>query len=85
MYYNKFSSIEQSINYAECHDNATVFDKFIISNGHEDEYCRQKRCLLTLAMTILARGVPFLFMPDRILEPRMVIRILIMQEMQSIN
>ena len=29
--YNKFSSIEQSINYAECHDNATVFDKFIIS------------------------------------------------------
>ena len=34
-------------------------DKFIISNGHEDEYCRQKRCLLTLAMTILARGVPF--------------------------
>ena len=58
--YNKFSSIEQSINYAECHDNATVFDKFIISNGHEDEYCRQKRCLLTLAMTILAQGVPFI-------------------------
>ena len=58
--YNKFLSIEQSINYTECHDNATVFDKFIISNGHEDEYCRQKRCLLTLAMTILAQGVPFI-------------------------
>ena len=25
VYCNKFSSIEQSINYAECHDNATVF------------------------------------------------------------
>lgn len=58
--YNKFLSIEQSINYTECHDNATVFDKFIISNGHEDEYCRQKRCLLTLAMTIFAQGVPFI-------------------------
>ena len=32
---NRYSYVDQSINYVECHDNATTFDKFAISNGDE--------------------------------------------------
>lgn len=58
--YNKFTSIEQSINYVECHDNGTVYDKFSISNFGEVESCLERRCTLALAMTILSQGVPFI-------------------------
>ena len=32
-----FEYISQSINYVECHDNATCYDKFQISNYDEDD------------------------------------------------
>ena len=58
--YNKFSSIEQSINYVECHDNATVYDKFVVCNRDEGEDYIRRRCDLALVMTLLSQGVPFL-------------------------
>lgn len=58
--YNKFTNISQSINYVECHDNGTVYDKFSISNAGEVESCLERRCTLALAMTIMAQGIPFI-------------------------
>lgn len=58
--YSKFTSLEQSINYVECHDNATVFDKYQVSNLDESQDIRERRCTLALAMTLLAQGVPFI-------------------------
>ena len=43
---NRYSYVDQSINYVECHDNATTFDKFAISNGDEPLETRKKRQLM---------------------------------------
>jgi len=57
---HKFTNIEQNLNYVECHDNGTVFDKFVISNSGENDWCLRRRCQLATAVTLLAQGVPFL-------------------------
>lgn len=55
-----FEYISQSINYVECHDNATCYDKFQISNYDEDEETKKKRLRLLLAAVILSQGIPFI-------------------------
>ncbi|MGQ4705290.1 type I pullulanase [Bacillus thuringiensis] len=49
----------QSINYVECHDNMTMWDKLVRSN-EESEAILKKRHLLASAMVILSQGIPFL-------------------------
>lgn len=48
----------QSINYTECHDDYTVYDKLF--NIYKDEYITKKISRLILSVTILAQGVPFI-------------------------
>lgn len=55
-----FDNISQSINYVECHDNATCYDKLQISNYDENEEVKKKRLRLMLAAVILSQGVPFI-------------------------
>jgi pullulanase len=55
-----FENISQSINYVECHDNATCYDKLQISNYDEDEETKKKRLRLMLAAVILSQGIPFI-------------------------
>ncbi|WP_028042138.1 type I pullulanase [Candidatus Stoquefichus massiliensis] len=55
-----FENISQSINYVECHDNATCYDKLLISNYDEDEETKKKRLRLLLAAVILSQGIPFI-------------------------
>ncbi|MFQ6794217.1 MAG: type I pullulanase [Thomasclavelia sp.] len=57
---NRYTTPDQSINYVECHDNATVFDKLYISNveeGLNGILNRQKN--LTI-VTLLSQGIPFI-------------------------
>ena len=58
--YQKFYSIEQNLNYIECHDNATMYDKINVSNVEENDLCKERRCLMGVGMTIFAQGIPFL-------------------------
>ncbi|MEA5061680.1 MAG: type I pullulanase [Erysipelotrichaceae bacterium] len=62
IYDPKFVSISQSINYVECHDNNTLFDKLVSSNYDEDEETILKRVKLANALTILSLGIPFIHM-----------------------
>lgn len=55
-----FDSPEKVINYVECHDNHTLWDKLRISCFHEDEQTQKKRQILGNAMCLLAQGIPFL-------------------------
>jgi pullulanase len=53
-----FSSPNQSINYVECHDNLTYYDKMLLSCGLEDskfKYCQD----LANHLIAIAQGVPF--------------------------
>ncbi|MBP3399594.1 MAG: type I pullulanase [Erysipelotrichaceae bacterium] len=58
--YHKFDSPSQSINYVECHDNATVWDKMKICCANEVREIRVKRQRMMNAVVVLAQGVPFL-------------------------
>ncbi|MDM5156867.1 type I pullulanase [Bacillus sp. DX1.1] len=49
----------QTINYVECHDNMTMWDKLVCSN-QEAEHIQKRRHRLATVMTLLAQGIPFL-------------------------
>ena len=55
-----FAKPEQSINYIECHDNHTVWDKLKESNKEDNREIRIKRQKLLLGVLLLAQGVPFI-------------------------
>lgn len=52
----------QSINFVECHDNETLFDKLQVCRGDDSEDERFKRINLINATVIFAQGVPFIHM-----------------------
>ena len=49
----------QSINYLSCHDNYTLWDRFIISNSHESEEMRIRMNKLAASILFTAQGIPF--------------------------
>ncbi|WP_017756162.1 type I pullulanase [Calidifontibacillus oryziterrae] len=55
-----FESPCQSINYIECHDNHTLWDKLAQCNGDEKDSVRRKRQILGIAIVLLSQGIPFL-------------------------
>lgn len=61
-----FEDVAQSINYVECHDNATLFDKLAYSNPSEDIETRLKRIKLINVVTLLSLGIPFIHMGQEI-------------------
>ena len=56
----KLVSFRQSINYIECHDNHTLFDKIAICCASEPLAKRKNRQKLMTAFTLLSQGIPFL-------------------------
>ena len=57
---NRYSSPDQSINYVECHDNATVFDKLYVSNVEEGLNGILERQKNLTIMVLLSQGIPFI-------------------------
>lgn len=55
-----FTLPSQSINYVECHDNETLFDKLKVCCANENDDTIVKRVKLINAVNILAFGVPFI-------------------------
>ena len=58
--YKIYQQPTQSINYVECHDNATSWDKMKDCCKDEVREIRVKRQKLMIAVTLVAQGVPFL-------------------------
>ena len=57
---NIFDSPQKVINYVECHDNHTLWDKNRIACHGEGREMREKRSLMANALVLLAQGVPFI-------------------------
>ncbi|OIK08991.1 type I pullulanase [Bacillus sp. MUM 116] len=55
-----FNEPSQSVNYVECHDNHTMWDKLMACHRTEDESTRMKYHLLATSIVIMAQGIPFL-------------------------
>ena len=61
-----FETANQSINYLECHDNNTLFDKLLVSNATEEEKTLLERVTLANSILLLSFGVPLVHMGQEI-------------------
>ena len=61
-----FETANQSINYLECHDNNTLYDKLIVSNAKEEEKVLLDRVTLANSILLLSFGVPLVHMGQEI-------------------
>lgn len=57
---NRYDSPEKAINFVECHDNHTLWDKNRSACHGESSALRGKRQVLANAVVLLSQGVPFL-------------------------
>lgn len=57
---NNNMSYDQSINYIECHDNLTFFDRMIKFKHSDPIWVNVRRCKLALGLVMVARGLPFI-------------------------
>ena len=55
-----FNEPQQSLNYVECHDNETVYDKLRVCLPEESNENRLRRICLMNALTVLASGFPLI-------------------------
>ena len=55
-----FTEPTQAINYIECHDNHTLWDKLALCNSEDDEETRIKRHRLGLGIILVSQGVAFI-------------------------
>lgn len=49
----------QSINYVECHDNNTFFDRLMLNGMHDSLQMNIAKAKLALALVMISRGIPF--------------------------
>ncbi len=61
-----FSSLSQSINYVECHDNNTLYDKISVACPHDNHEQRLRRVVLVNEVILLSYGIPFIHMGQEI-------------------
>ncbi|CAM3855041.1 type I pullulanase [Alkalicoccus chagannorensis] len=54
------NEVNQTVNYVECHDNHTLWDRLEESNRLESESERRSLHQLASALTLVSQGVPFL-------------------------
>lgn len=54
------SEATQTVNYVECHDNHTLWDRLLLTNDQDSDCVRKKMHQLASGITLLSQGVPFL-------------------------
>ena len=65
-YQHIFENANQSLNYLECHDNNTLFDKLLVSNANEEEKVLLDRVMLANSILLLSFGIPLIHMGQEI-------------------
>ena len=65
-YQPMFDNANQSLNYLECHDNNTLYDKLLVSNANEEEKTLLDRVTLANSILLLSFGIPLLHMGQEI-------------------
>ena len=63
---HRFLDFNQSLNYVECHDNNTLYDKLSFSNANEDDATLLKRVEFANQLVLLSLGIPFIHMGQEV-------------------
>ena len=62
----KVSHPSQSINYVECHDNNTFYDKLLGCQANEGEMFHLRRIVFANSLILFANGIPFFHMAQEV-------------------
>ena len=65
-YTHQYESANQSLNYIECHDNNTLYDKLLVSNVGEEEKTLLDRVTLANSILLLSFGISLIHMGQEI-------------------
>ena len=65
-YKKRYLSANQSLNYIECHDNNTLYDKLSFSNPEDDQQTLLKRVWFANTLNVLSFGMTFIHMGQEI-------------------
>ncbi|MBR5341168.1 MAG: hypothetical protein IK151_04495 [Erysipelotrichaceae bacterium] len=60
----------QSLNFVECHDDYTFYDRMMLYKSDEAKELNEKRSRLALAIVLVSRGVPFIHMGEEFLRSK---------------
>ncbi|BDA50310.1 Pullulanase [Coccomyxa sp. Obi] len=61
----------ETVNYAACHDNETLFDQIILKSAEKESIeVRMRRCMLASALVAFSQGVAFFHAGDEILRSK---------------
>ena len=63
---HRYKDFNQSLNYVECHDNNTLFDKLSVSNEGEDESLLLKRVRFANELVLMSFGIALIHMGQEI-------------------
>lgn len=64
----------QSINYVECHDDYTFFDRMLIYKGEDSPDVNHRRCLMAMAIILCSKGIPFIHMGEEFFRTKKGVR-----------
>lgn len=64
----------QSVNYVECHDGYTFYDRLKHDRAYESEEVTVRKCKMALALVIFARGIPFIHAGQEFLRTKKGVR-----------
>jgi len=62
----KVTHPHQSINYVECHDNNTFYDKLLVCQPHEGDSFHFRRIIFASSLILFAEGIPFFHMAQEV-------------------
>lgn len=62
----RFQNLSQSLNYVECHDNGTLYDKISVACPSDSHEQRLRRVVLINEVILLSYGIPFIHMGQEI-------------------
>lgn len=60
----------QTINYVECHDDYTFFDRISKFKDEEPMWMNVRRCILALSLVMISRGTPFIHAGEEFLRTK---------------
>ena len=70
---NDYLNSSQSINYVECHDKYTFFDRMCIYKNDDTVENNIRRCKMALALVMTSRGIPFIHSGEEFLRTKNMI------------
>ena len=65
-----YLSEEHSINYVECHDDYTFYDRMLIYKSEDEKAINRRRARLAMGLVMIAKGIPFIHSGEEFLRSK---------------